>query len=282
MLITLIVWSIIIFTFINLTPFLINQTIGLGQDLITFFNKNNDLINEKINHYLSYFNTKIDIREYSNSIFKNVDKFIINNITNIFSTSMAILNFLYIFIISPISMYYFLRDWDNIILFFKKYIPFCSNKKSQLLFASIDVVLSACIKEQLKVCFILGLFYSVSLVIIGLKYGFLIGMFSGFATFLPYIGIIVGMLIGIIMTIYQFGFNAFYLLVVISIFMGGLLIEMNYLLPKFVGKKIDLHPLIIIFSMVACGCLWGFYGLLLSLPIAGIIGVLIRFYLKKR
>jgi predicted PurR-regulated permease PerM len=280
--ITIITWSIIIITFIKLAPFIGRQTIELGKDIISFIDKNDSVINEKINYHLSYFNIKIDIKDNINSVLGGVDKFIINNISNLFSTSLAILNFLYIFIVAPITMYYILKDWNKIISFFKKYIPYCSSKKSQFLFLSIDSVLSACIKEQLKVCFILGLFYSIALAITGLKYSFLIGMFSGLATFLPYIGIITGMIIGIIMTMYQWGFDGFYIILVFSIFMGGLLLEMNYLLPKFVGRKIELHPLLVIFSMVACGSLWGFYGLLLSLPIAGVISVLVRFYFKKK
>jgi predicted PurR-regulated permease PerM len=280
--ITLILWTIIIISFIYLIPFLLTQLMGLGSDIIDIVTKNTPLISDKINGFLKIFGIRVDLKQYIQVFFKDINNISISAFSNIFTTSIAILNTLYIFVISPITMYYFLNDWNTIIRFCKKYIPFFETKKSHLLFIGIDSVLTACIKEQFYVCIILGVFYGIILTITGLNYGFLIGILSGIATFVPYVGIIVGMIIGVIVTIYQYGLSTFYIFTTILVFLVGLLIEMNFLLPKFVGSKINLHPMWVIFSMVASGTLMGFYGLLFALPIAGIISILLRFYLKKK
>ncbi|MDR3289966.1 MAG: AI-2E family transporter [Rickettsiales bacterium] len=275
--IVLIFWSIITISFFYLIPFLVHQSIGLSKDLMIFLNNNTDTINFEINKITSYFNVEINFKDYLNSYFKDFDAYLLNILTNVFSTSVAIINALYVFIMTPITMYYFLNDWENIIMFLKKFFPIIANKKSLIFFKNIDIVLSACIKEQFYVCFLLGMFYAILLVLSGLQYGFIIGLLSGFATFIPYVGIIFGLIISLIVTLYQFGGDAIHLIITTSIFMSGLLLEMNLLLPNIVGKKINLHPLWVIFALVASGALLGFYGLLFALPIAGAIGVILRF-----
>ncbi|MDR2526396.1 MAG: AI-2E family transporter [Rickettsiales bacterium] len=270
-------WTVLTILFIYAIPFLIRQTISIGNDVIVFFENNSSFINQEINKYTKYINVNFDVNEYASSYLKDFDTYL----DGILSTSIRIFNAIYIFIMTPITMYYFLNDWNMMIKFLKKYLFFLNTKKMSILFRGIDIVLTACIKEQFYVCFLLGLFYSILLFIIGLNYSFAIGMIGGFATFIPYVGIIIATLVAIIMTLYQFGSQSFYLISVATIFISGLLIEMNFLLPKIVGRKINLHPLWVIFSLVVGGALMGFYGLLFALPIASVIGVLIRFYFKK-
>ncbi|GMO56403.1 MAG: AI-2E family transporter [Rickettsiales bacterium] len=281
-LIVLIFWVLITLFFFYLIPFLIGQSIDIGKELINFFNIHNDTINKEINNVTKYFHTKIDIKEYINSYFKDFDSYLLSFLNNVFSTSIKIVNALYVFIMTPIVMYYFLNDWNSIITFLKKYFPFCGTKKSITFFKSIDVVLTACIKEQFYVCFLLGVYYSILLLFIDLKYGILLGLLSGFATFIPYVGIIAGLVIALIMGFYQFGNDIFLLTMILTIFLSGLLLEMNWLLPAIVGKKINLHPLWVLFALIASGALMGFFGLLFALPLAGCIGVIIRFYFQKK
>ena len=180
------------------------------------------------------------------------------------------------------TTFYFLNEWNNIIKTIKIYIPKKNLKTTELLFRQIDSVLSACMKGQLNVCIILGLFYGTLLFLSGLKYGFLIGLLTGLASFIPYFGMFIGFFVAMIMTFYQFGFNTTHIIITLAIFLTGQILEGNFITPKLVGSKIKLHPLWIIFSLFAGGTLFGFVGLLIALPIAGVIGVLIRFYIKQK
>ena len=127
----------------------------------------------------------------------------------------------------------------------------------------------------------MGLFYGLLLMASGLQYGFVIGLLTGLASFIPYFGMLIGFAIGLIMTIYQFGLSIPFIALISSIFILGQILEGNFITPKLVGDKINLHPLWIIFALFSGGTLFGFYGLLLALPIAGVIGVLVRFYIKN-
>ena len=194
--------------------------------------------------------------------------------------SLAFISIISLLIITPITAYHFLAEWNNIVATITSYIPKNRQIKAKYLFTEIDNVLSGCLKGQLNVCVILGLFYGTLLFFSGLKYGFVIGLLTGLASFIPYFGMFFGFAVGLIMTIYQFGFSIPHLFLTSIIFMLGQFLEGNFITPKLVGDKIKLHPLWIIFALFCGGSLFGFYGLILALPMAGIVGVLVRFYIK--
>lgn len=278
-------FSLIVLTFfVFVIPHLLSQLTDLVKDLAGYLNKNNNLIIEKITQLIQHIgiDDKLDYKKYLAQYTKDISSYFIGFVNNVLSTSIAFISVLSLLIITPITAYYFLSEWNNIINIIKSYIPEKKVEKAKNLFKEIDSVLSACIKGQLIVCIMLGLFYSLFLSIVGLQYGFLIGILTGLATFIPYFGMLAGSLIGIIVAIYQFGFDIAHLSVIIAIFTIGQTIEGTFITPRLVGSRINLHPLWIIFALFAGGTLCGFVGLLLALPVAGVIGVLVRFYIKEK
>ena len=148
------------------------------------------------------------------------------------------------------------------------------------LMEEIDLVLSRFIRGQGLVCLILSVFYSITLYLIDINFGILLGLFAGLISFIPYVGAFLGGGLALILGFSQFGFSN-ELLFLLVIFISGQLIESYYLTPKFVGNAIKLNAMWIIFSLLTGAHLAGFIGILISLPVAAIVGVLVRHYFNK-
>ncbi|HSQ98179.1 MAG TPA: AI-2E family transporter [Rickettsiales bacterium] len=279
------IFSILILLFFAFViPVLLNQTAQMFKELANYITKNSDFLGDKITQTMQYFaiNTdEINIKTYIANYSTNIAGYSINLLNGILSKSIAFISLISLLIITPITAYYFLMEWDNIMKHIYSYIPKSKQNTAKTLFKNIDSVLSGCLKGQLNVCGILGLFYGILLMLSGLKYGFIIGLLTGLASFIPYFGMLIGFATGLIMTLYQFGFDITHIILTSGIFIIGQILEGNFITPKLVGNKIHLHPLWIIFALFSGGTLFGFYGLLLALPIAGIIGVLIRFCIAQ-
>jgi len=149
-------------------------------------------------------------------------------------------------------------------------------KKINNILSDIDASLAGFIRGQLIVCMLLGLFYAVALSFMGLQYGFFIGIASGLLSIIPYVGSMFGLVASVGMAFYQFG-GWEYPAVALGIFILGQLVEGNYLTPKLVGDSVGLHPLWIIFALMAGGMLLGLMGMVVAIPVAAILAVLIRY-----
>jgi predicted PurR-regulated permease PerM len=144
----------------------------------------------------------------------------------------------------------------------------------------IDEVLAGFIRGQGLVCSFLALFYAVGLWLVGLKYGLLIGLFTGLASFVPFIGMALGLLVGLSVAAFQF--QDFWMIsAVAGVFALGQFIEGNLISPRLVGSRIHLHPVWVIFAVLAGTTLFGFFGTLLAVPFAAVVGVFIRFGVER-
>lgn len=178
-------------------------------------------------------------------------------------------------VLIPVITFYLLRDWGDLVTRFYNLLPrriiFTANK----LALETDIVLSAFLRGQFYVMLVLGCIYSLGLWFIDLKLALLIGMTAGLVSFVPYLGSIVGIVIACIAALFQFH-DPMYLIPVSIVFIVGQSIEGMLLTPLLVGDKVGLHPVAVIFSVLAGGQLFGFLGILLALPIASIIMVILR------
>ena len=159
-----------------------------------------------------------------------------------------------------------------------------ANSVSKIM-AEIDQALAGFIRGQISVCLILGFIYSILLTVVGLDFGFLIGIITGFLTFIPYVGALTGFIAAILVAFFQWGFSFIDLATITGVFIFGQLLESNYLTPKLVGKNIGLHPVWIVFGLFVFGALFGFIGVLFATPLTAVCGVLIKhlsFEYKKR
>jgi predicted PurR-regulated permease PerM len=171
-------------------------------------------------------------------------------------------------------------EFKNIKTFLDTFESRSNLKDLSILTKQIDVVLSKFIRGQGLICLILALFYSFALFFLGLEFGILLGLFAGMISFIPYVGAILGGGLTIMLGFFQFGFSSelFYLFL---LFLFGQAFESYYLTPKFVGDAIGLNPIWILFSLLTGAHLAGFVGVLISLPVAAILGVIIRYYFFK-
>ena len=199
---------------------------------------------------------------------------------SLFKNSMAIVNVLSLVLITPVVAFYMMRDWDVFTKKAKDLLPKKSKKDLLKIFHQIDTALSGFIRGQVSVCIILGAYYAIGLRLVGLELGLLIGFIAGIISFIPYVGSITGFVLSIILACSQFG-DMTHIIAVVCVFLIGQFIEGNFLTPKLVGDKVGLYPVWVMFSLLSGGALLGFLGLMIAVPVAAVIGVLIRTGLQK-
>lgn len=179
-------------------------------------------------------------------------------------------------VLIPVVTFYLLRDWKTFIQGIHNLLPRRIEPTIVKLAKECDSVLSAFFRGQLLVMLSLGLIYAVGLSLIGLKIGILVGLIAGLISIVPYLGAIVGIITASIAAFVQFGdFKS--VLFVWLVFMIGQITESTLLTPNLVGDRIGLHPVAVIFAVLAGGSLFGFFGILLALPAAAVIMVGLRF-----
>jgi predicted PurR-regulated permease PerM len=182
-------------------------------------------------------------------------------------------------ILIPVVTFYLLRDSKIITAHIRSYIPRSIEPTLIKLIRQCDEVLSAFFRGQFLVMLSLGIFYSVGLTATGLSIGIILGLIIGLICIVPYLGMIVGVSVATIASLVQFG-TLKSLLCVWSVFLVGQLLESFFLTPHLIGDRIGLHPVVVIFAILAGGSLFGFFGVLLALPVAAVIMVWLRFFTK--
>ena len=197
------------------------------------------------------------------------------------SYAMAAFDLLVLILIVPVITFYLLMDWDKILNKFSYYLPQESTKDIRDVILKIDNVLSGFVRGQLLICLTLGLFYSMSLLALGLNYSLLIGLFAGLISFIPFLGASVGAIIALSVSALQFWSLPEMIAYVGLIFIVGQIFESNLLTPKLVGNSVRLHPVVIMLSVSLGGSLSGLSGVMLAVPVAAIIGVLFRELLRE-
>ncbi len=200
---------------------------------------------------------------------------------SIWSGSMALFNMLSLLIITPIVLFYMLNDWDRMVAVVDGWLPRHHADTVRAIARDMDSAMAGFIRGQGTVCLILGLFYAVALVGAGLNFGLLIGLTAGFLSFIPYVGSIVGGVMAIGTALVQFWPDWVQVLIIAVIFGVGQFLEGNFLSPKLVGGRIGLHPVWLMFALMAFGYLFGFIGLLMAVPVAAAIRVVAQYALRQ-
>lgn len=195
-------------------------------------------------------------------------------------STMALLTWLVNLAMIPVVAFYLMRDWKEIMQRIRGLLPRQHEGLAVELVRDCDEVLSSFIRGQLLVMLCLGIIYSVGLWLVGLELALLIGMVAGLASIVPYLGFVVGVGAALVAAIFQFG-DVLHLVAVVAVFSLGQVIESTVLVPLLVGDRIGLHPVAVIFAVLAGGQLFGFVGVLLALPIAAVLMVLVRYMLDR-
>lgn len=184
-------------------------------------------------------------------------------------------------VIAPVVAFYVLYDWNRMVAKVDTWIPRHQRETVHGLAHEMDQAIAGFVRGQTAVCLILGSFYAVSLTLTGLNFGLLIGLVSGLITFIPYVGSMTGLVLAGGIAVAQFWPDYTMVGLVLGIFFLGQFLEGYVLQPKLVGESAGLHPVWLMFSLFAFGYLLGFVGLLIAVPLAAVIGVLVRFGLRR-
>lgn len=198
-----------------------------------------------------------------------------NILRKVVSGGFALVNIISLLLITPVVAFYMLRDWDTFVAKVDGLLPQHSKKSIEKQAKEIDSILSSFIRGQLSVCILLGTFYAVGLYLVGLDLGVLVGFIAGVISFIPYVGTIFGFIVSLAIAFAQFD-TWMPIAQVVGVFLVGQFIEGNFLTPNLVGDSVGLHPVWIMFALLAGGVLLGFLGLMIAVPVAAIIGVLVR------
>ncbi|MDX5332990.1 MAG: AI-2E family transporter [Gammaproteobacteria bacterium] len=191
------------------------------------------------------------------------------------TSGMALAGWLTNLLLIPVVTFYLLRDWDHLVARIHDLLPRHIEPAVSTLARESDETLGAFLRGQLSVMVALGTVYSVGLWLIGLEFALLIGMLAGVVSFVPYLGFIVGMLVAGVAMYLQAG-ELLPLVWVLAVFGVGQLLESVVFTPLLVGDRIGLHPVAVIFAVLAGGQLFGFFGVLLALPVAAVLVVIMR------
>ena len=196
----------------------------------------------------------------------------------VLTSANSIISLALLFVIVPVVAFYLLYDWDRMIARIDALLPRDHAPVVRQLASEIDATLAAFIRGMGTVCLILGTYYAVALMLVGLQFGLVVGFIAGLVTFIPYVGALVGGALAIGLGLFQFWGDWVSLGLVVGIFVFGQVMEGNVLTPKLVGSSVNLHPVWLIFALSVFGSLFGFVGMLVAVPVAAAIGVLVRFF----
>lgn len=220
------------------------------------------------------------IKTYLRENMSNNIKLLGGVVKGVVSGGMAIVNLISLLLITPVVAFYMLRDWGRFIEKIDSLLPRKSKKEIEQQMREIDRTLAGFIRGQVSVCIILGSFYAIGLQLVGLDLGLMVGFLAGLISFIPYVGTISGFVLSMGLAVAQF--NTWEPFVgVIGVFLVGQFFEGNFLTPKLVGDSVGLHPVWIMFALLAGGVLLGFLGLMIAVPFAAVIGVLLRYAIAK-
>lgn len=196
-------------------------------------------------------------------------------LTTIMQSGILLIHWLLNLIIIPVVTFYLLRDWELLLYKIKTLIPRHAEPTVLKIAKECDQVLNAFFRGQFLVMLAIGIYYSIGLSIIGLNISIVLGLTIGLISIVPYLGIIVGIIVASLAAYLQFGL--FYdVLLVWGIFAIGQVLDTLFVTPNLIGNRIGLHPVAVIFAVLAGGTLFGFFGVLLALPVAAVIVIWLR------
>ncbi|GGF25340.1 AI-2E family transporter [Aliidongia dinghuensis] len=274
--------ALIVAFILLLVPLLENQITALVSHFPAYL----AMVRDEIDHFLALLQDRLDpdqvakLRDAASAKVGDILAGIGKVITSLLTGGIAIANLLSLVFITPIVAFFLLRDWEVLLATIDSWLPREHAETIREQARLIEQTLSGFLRGQASVCLLLGMFYGLALTIIGLDFGLVLGLVCGCLIFIPFLGGFTGGLLSVGLAFAQFG-SWHKPLVVAALFVVGQTLEGNIITPKLVGDRVNLHPVWLIFSLLAFGALFGFVGVLIAVPMAAVIGVLVRFALKR-
>jgi predicted PurR-regulated permease PerM len=223
-----------------------------------------------------------DTRMFANSqeIISNLGNKVIewvsNSIATIVAGGLAFVNLISFIVVTPIVAFYLLRDWPIIIARIESWWPRKQLPVIKALLAEANEALSGFVRGQSLVCLTLAIFYAVGWSLVGLDYAVTLGLLAGVLGFVPFLGVIFAVVLSLLIALGQWGLDPFHLGLVIGVFLVGQALESSVLTPNLIGNRIGLHPVWVLFAVFAGGTIAGVVGVFLAVPVAAVLGVIVR------
>ena len=287
-LITLSFLAVFIVVMLLVIPLIVRQTNDLLQELPDYLERATEILNLLAANVVSAVETqgvdmsgegnKVAVKDYA----RDAVRFFAKLAGDLVRGGVALLNFFSLLVITPIVTFYLLLEWDRIVATISSWLPRTQADEIREIARRIDRTLAGFLRGQGTVCLILIFYYAITLSLVGLKFGFVIGLLSGALSFIPFVGAIFGAIASIGLAIVQFWPDQMIsIAIVFGIYVFGQVMEGYVLTPKLVGDSIGLHPVWVMFGVLAGGVLFGFVGMLLALPVSAVVGVLARYGLER-
>ncbi|PWK60978.1 AI-2E family transporter [Roseicyclus mahoneyensis] len=270
--------GVVTLSLLVIIPLLIQQTNGLIQSAPDLFNQLRNWLSERFPDVMAEGSP---VRQSLVSIGETIQSRGGELLQQLLSSAAGVVNLLVFLVVVPVVAFYMLLDWDRLIARMDDLLPRDHADTIRMLAGQIDRTLASFIRGQGTVCLILGTFYAVALMVVGLQFGLVVGLVAGLLTFIPYVGALVGGGLSVGLALFQFWGDWWLIVAVAAIFQVGQMVEGNILTPKLVGSSVGLHPVWLIFALSAFGTLFGFAGMLVAVPVAAAIGVLVRFVIDQ-
>lgn len=225
--------------------------------------------------------TPAEVQSSIGSVVGQGTSYLLGFLNQVWSGSRALFGLFSLLVVTPVVAFYLLLDWKRMIAAVDGWIPLQQRDNVRSIARDIDAALGGFVRGQSLVSLFLGLWYSIGLTAVGLNFGFLIGIIGGLLSFVPYIGSLIVLILAASVALVQ-GLPDWRLLAeTLAVVVSGQFLEGNVLSPNLVGASIGLHPVWLMFALVACSSVFGFTGLLVAVPLAAAAGVLSRFALRK-
>ena len=202
-------------------------------------------------------------------------------LSSVLGSVAGVVSVIALLVIVPVVAFYLLLDWDNLVRRVDELLPRPHAPTIRRLATEIDATLSGFVRGQGTVMLILGTFYSLGLMAVGLPYGLAIGIGAALLSFVPYVGVLIGGATAMGVALFHFWGQPVWIGSVAAIFAAGQVVEGNYLQPKIVGNHVGLHPVWLLLALSVFGSLLGFVGLMVAVPLAAALGVLVRFMAEQ-
>ncbi|MCI2400779.1 AI-2E family transporter [Aliiroseovarius subalbicans] len=269
---------IFIIAILLIVPTLISQAVSLVNTAPELFTKLQTFLTERFPSLMDQDST---IRQSLDALGTKIQERGGELVGTVVNSAMGIINVVILMVVTPVVAFYMLLDWDRMVEQIDHMLPRDHAPVVRQIASQIDTTLASFIRGQGTVCLILGSYYAIALMLIGLQFGLIVGFIAGLITFIPYIGALVGGILAIGLGLFQFWGEWWALGGVAVIFALGQFLEGNILTPKLVGKSVGLHPVWLLFALSAFGALFGFVGMLVAVPVAAVLGVVARFFVVQ-
>jgi predicted PurR-regulated permease PerM len=221
------------------------------------------------------------LKDGLNSLMTEAIGFVTSLFKSLWSSGLAIINIVSLFVVAPVVAFYMLLDWDRMVATVDGWVPREHVATVRAIASEIDRSIAGFVRGQGTLCLILGIYYALGLTVVGLNFGLLIGLLAGLISFIPYVGSLTGLVLALGVAFVQFWPDWMWIAAVAGIFFVGQFIEGNILQPKLVGSSVGVHPVWLMFALLAFGALFGFVGLLVAVPCAAAIAVIMRFAIAR-